>query len=524
MPSDFIIKNALIIDGSGIPSFTGDVAVAGGKITAIGKNLPSTGKNTVDAKGYILSPGFIDTHGHSDVSVIASPEATGKISQGVTTEISGNCGLSVFPVTRHNREHLQELYKNYDVKISWRDADDYSILLDKVQPSINVSSLCGHNTLRAAVMGYGDLKPSSIQLNNMKTLLGISICNGAAGLSSGLIYVPGIFSGKNEIVLLLEELAKTNKPYTTHLRSEGALLLESIDEAVDAVMKSGQKKLHISHLKTAGSGNWHKIDDVFQKISQAHHNGIHLTADRYPYTESMTQLSCYMPAPYDRMDDIKFHEHVQNPAKFAEFTETLKRMPEERWKTLRIISSTAEFAEKGFGKTFADFASMSGMNPWDICAAILKEDTAGATAASAGMSEENMSRILSQDYVACGSDETARPLDYSLGRSHPRGFGSFPRYINVLRKNMSLEKIIRKVTSLPADIYNLHERGRIVVENAADLVLLNPDKLSDTANFADPHRISEGILKVWVNGVLTWEDGALTGKRAGKYLRPGFIK
>lgn len=519
MNQEFIIRNALIVDGSGRAPFKGDVAVADGKITAIGEKLPSTGIKTIDADGLVLSPGFIDTHGHSDVSVIAAPESTGKISQGVTTEISGNCGLSVFPVTRHNREHLQELYRHYDVKINWHDADDYSMLIDKVRPAMNLCSLCGHNTLRAAVMGYGDLKPSFSQLNTMKTLLGVSISNGAAGLSSGFFYIPGKFSGEKEIVLLLEELSRTNKPYTTHLRSEASLLLESIDEALDAVMKSGQKKLHISHLKTAGRENWHKIDDVFQRISMAHHNGIHLTADRYPYTESMTQLSSYLPEPYDRMDDIRLHGHIQDPANFAEFTEALKRMPEERWKTLRLISTAAKFAEKGFGKTFAEFASMSGMNPWDICASILKDDTAGATAASAGMSEDNMRRILNQDYVTCGSDETARPLDYSLGRSHPRGFGSFPRFINIAGKNLSLEKIIRKITSLPADIYNLHDRGRIVADHAADLVLFNPGKLEDSANFADPHRVSEGVMKVWVNGVLTWENGSLTGQRAGKYLK-----
>ncbi|HBC87014.1 MAG TPA: hypothetical protein DCZ94_08680 [Lentisphaeria bacterium] len=518
MDKDFIIRDALIIDGSGRAGTVGDVAVGKGKITAIGKNLPSTGINAIDAKGLVLSPGFIDSHGHSDVSVIAAPESTGKVSQGVTTEISGNCGLSVFPVTRHNREHLQDLYKQYDVKISWNDADDYSVLIDKVQPAINMSSLCGHNTLRAAVMGYGDLKPSLSQLNTMKTLLGMSICNGAAGLSSGFFYIPGKFSEKREIVLLLEELSRSNKPYTTHLRSEASLLVESIDEALDAVMKSGQKKLHISHLKTAGRENWHKIDAVFQRISQAHHNGIHLTADRYPYTESMTQLSSYLPEPYDRMDDIKLHEHIQDPAKFAEFTEALRRMPEERWKTLRIISTTAKFAEKGFGKTFAEFASMSEMNPWDICASILKDDTAGATAASSGMSEDNMIRILQQDYVSCGSDETARPLDYSIGRSHPRGFGSFPRFINIVRKGMSLEKAIRKVTSLPADIYNLHDRGRIVLDHAADLVLFDPDKLEDTADFAEPHKLSKGIMKVWVNGVLSYDEGVMTGERGGRYL------
>ena len=218
MKFDLLIKNALIVDGSGATPFLGDVGIARSKIEAVGKNICSeTPLNSFDAEGNALTPGFIDTHGHSDVSVIAAPESTGKISQGITTEISGNCGLSVFPVTRHNREHLQELYKNYDVKITWKDADDYSMLIDKAQPSINISSLCGHNTLRAAVVGYGDLKPSLSDLNTMKTLLGVSISNGAAGLSSGFFYIPGKFSEKKEIVLLLKELLLQHLQFLQHL-------------------------------------------------------------------------------------------------------------------------------------------------------------------------------------------------------------------------------------------------------------------------------------------------------------------
>jgi len=519
MNTDFVIKNSLVVDGSGRPPFNGDVSVKKGKITAVGRKLPSTGLTAIDAKGLVLSPGFIDTHGHSDISLFAAPEATSKISQGITTEISGNCGLSVFPVTDRNKEHLQELYKQYNVKINWKNVDDYADKMNRVGPAINISSLCGHNTLRAAVMGYDEVVATDEQVNEMSEYLRSSLKDGAVGFSTGFLYIPGKFSDRKEVVGLLRILSHTSKPYTTHLRSEGDFLIESLDDTVSSSIAAGNRKIHISHLKTSGKDNWHKIDDALLRISQACGKGMSASADRYPYIESMTQLSAYLPSPYNRMDDIKLKNFLKEDRNFRIFSSDLKLLPAARWKTLRLISTSANFAKPGFGKSFSDYGNEIKMDPAELCSKILREDTAGATAASAGMCEENLKKILSTDFVACGSDETSRPLDYSLGRSHPRGFGSMPRFINYLKPVMRLEKIIFRMTSMSAQIFNLKDRGLVAPGYAADLVLWNPDTIDDTANFAEPHGLSKGIMKVWVNGVLSYEEGTMTGKRAGKYLR-----
>ncbi len=518
MYHDFVIQNALVIDGSGKAPFKGDVAVKGGKISAVGKKLPETGLKTIDAKGLALSPGFIDTHGHSDISLLAEPASISKISQGITTEICGNCGLSVFPVSERNRAHLQDLYSQYDVRIRWKDVEDFAKTLNKANPSINISSLCGHNTLRAAVMGYDEATATGKQISEMQKLLQVSLKHGAVGLSTGFLYIPGKFADRKEIVSLLKILSPTVKPYTTHLRSEGDFLIESIEETVSVSAEAKNRKIHISHLKTAGKENWHKLGDVFILISQAQKSGMALTADRYPYIESMTQLSAYLPSPYNKMDDIKLKKYLQDESNYREFIRALKSLPADRWKTLRLISTSAKFERAGFGRTFADFASKTGIHPAELCAKILRWDTAGATAASAGMSKENMKKIISKDFVSCGSDETARPLDYSLGRSHPRGFGSMPRFINCLRSVMPLEKIVSKMTSLPAKIFNLRDRGLIKSGYFADLVLWDPEELDDTADFANPHQLSKGISKVWVNGILSYDAREMTGKRGGRYL------
>ena len=523
---DFLVKNALIVDGSGSEPQLGCVAVAEDKIIAVEPEISDDrAEKVIDAEGFMLSSGFIDSHGHSDISLLAAPEATGKISQGITTEISGNCGLSVFPVTEYNREHLQELFSHYNIIIDWSDINEYVAKLAERCPAMNLASLCGHNTLRASVVGYENVSIDENELAEMQESLRNSLKNGATGFSTGLLYVPGKFAEKNEFLQLGKVLAEFDKPWTSHLRSEGNTLLEAMDEFIGTAEKAGCSKIHISHLKTAGKANWHKLDDVFLRISQAHQEGegIGITADRYPYIESMTQLSAYMPSPYSDMDDISLMRHLSESANFAKCVDVLDRNhSRDDWERKRLVSTSANFAINGLGRNFIELSEMLTLPPAEICARLLRDDSAGTTAASKGMSEENMMRILQQPFVCCCTDESARPEDFSIGRSHPRGFGSFPEFFSLIEPILGAGEAIRKMTSLPAEIFGLNQRGRVLPGFFADLVLFDPGKMlkpEKVANFANPHTKAEGIEKVWVNGILTYEDKAMTGNRNGKFAR-----
>ena len=495
-----VIKNALIYDGSGGKPYQGTVVAVDGLIKlCTQEDLTVPSDYVFDAKGLALAPGFIDAHSHSDMSILAAPEAVGKVSQGITTEIIGNCGLSVYPITKHNHEHLQELYRNYNVDILWTDLKGYQAELARRNPAIDLVPLVGHNTLRASLCGYGKHKLTVSESSELQNSLAQCFEQGAQGFSTGLLYVPGKFADSKELTELLKTVAEYDKIYTTHLRSEGKKLSESLIETFDAVLRAGLRRLHISHLKVAGAANWHKIDELFSLLEEARRHGIELSADRYPYTESMTQLSVILPEPYDDMDDVNLEETLQNENEYTKIKTALKALPTERWRTVRLVS--AKGYEKFCGRAFESIAESKNINPADLCAEILCSDATGALAAFQGMKEENMLRIMQQDFVVCGTDESARPLDYSIGRSHPRGFGSMPRFCNILCQNgFSLEKVIQRITSLPAQIFSLPGKGLIKEGFTADLVLFDPSQFKDTATFAEPHQKSSGIHKVWKRG------------------------
>jgi len=515
----FLIKNAFIVDGTGKPGGTGDVLVEGDRIKDAGQHLQAVpGSEIIDGEGLTLCPGFIDAHSHSDISILAAPEAYGKISQGVTTEIVGNCGLSAFPVNRNNREHLQELYRNYGVEITWNSFREYSAEINRRNPAVNILALCGHNTLRAAGAGYEQQELSVQQQTAIQELLNDSLRQGAAGLSSGLLYVPGKFSDTKELCRMLEILADFERPYTTHLRSEGNRLIEAIEEAVAACSASGQRQLHISHLKTAGEKNWGKLDAALVAIAQASAGSLDVTADCYPYIESMTQLSMILPEPYDNMDDVAFQKFIGDEQNFAAVCARLAEYPPRRWQTVRLVSTNADGMNAFAGTTFEQIATARQTRPEKICMEILKADAAGAMAAFQGMSPENMKRIASLPFTSCGTDESARPEDYSLGHSHPRGFGAFPTFFALLKDILPLEEIIRKCTSLPASVFGLKERGRITPGAYADLILFDPMHFNSPADFAAPHKPAQGIRSVWVNGRMGYSVNNGISHRFGRFI------
>ena len=267
--SKILIGNAEIIDGTGASPFCGWVLVEGERIRAVSPSpLQVEDAEFVDARGLTLVPGFIDAHAHSDLSLLAAPEAEGKISQGITSEISGNCGLSAFPIrTEEVRAHLQELYKIYGIPLDWNDFQSYTEVLSARKPSINAGFLCGHNTLRANILGYENVQGTPGDLEREQRLLREMLEQGALGLSSGLLYVPGKFASREEMTGLATVLRKFDRPYTTHLRSEGERLLESVEEALEVAASAGIR-LHLSHLKTAQPRNWHKIDALLKRLAE----------------------------------------------------------------------------------------------------------------------------------------------------------------------------------------------------------------------------------------------------------------
>ena len=515
-----LIKNCTLIDGSGKSRSKSDVAICGNKIVAIARSLSTTGvKNIINAQEKVLSPGFIDCHTHSDMSILAAPEASGKLSQGVTTDIIGNCGLSVFPVSNLNRDHLNSLYKNYDININWDDLYGYSKELIKRQPAINIATLCGHNTLRASNLGYKNIIPDKHQLTSMRQDLEQALKSGAKGLSTGLLYTPGKFAKTAELTHLLGTLPLFDTIYATHIRSEGDQLIESIEEAIHLAKEAKVRKLHISHLKASQQRNWSKLDDVFQIIKKAQTDGLNITADRYPYTESMTQLSIILPPPYDSMPDSQIEIELIDQSKFTLLTNDLSNYKRERWENTRLANTGYIPFIQYIGLNFIEISDKLNKPPHLICAELIQANSTGTMGAFKGMCPENLKKVLAADYVCCGSDESSRPLDYCIGRSHPRGFGSMPRFIRMHQElGIHLEESIRRITSQPADIFGLTGRGMVATGYCADLVLFDPERFIDTADFTNPHSLSLGIDKVWVNGQLSFDQQLIQHKRSGQLI------
>ncbi len=511
-----LITNVLIVDGTGSPARGGEVLIVDGSIARVSYRRGGIGAASApvfDGRGLMLTPGFIDAHGHSDMSLLAAPEAVGKISQGITSEVAGNCGLSPFPVTDLNRDHLEALWRGYDVRITWSDYVGYRRELLRRAPAINLYSQCGHNTLRAAVAGYEKEALSSAELNAMKCLLLRELQSGAVGFSTGLLYTPGVFSTSDELVALLRVLTPFLRVYTTHLRSEGNRLIESVEESVRLCRESGQRYLHLSHLKTAGAANHHKIDELLELIRRDREDGrLTITADRYPYIESLTQLSVTLPDPYDKMDDVSLMSFLQDDANFQTVAAALQAQGDERLHRIRLVSTGYLPFKRYIGLKFLDISNICLRSASSLIAELLRRDAPGAMAAFCGMSVENLRRILHLPFVACGTDESARPQSFELGVSHPRGFGSMPRFIRMLTdEDFSFEAAVARVTSLPARIFNLSNRGSVAEDMAADLVLLDPDRFYSEANFSQPHELASGVAAVWVNGKLKYQPDAGRG-------------
>ena len=507
---NILFTNVELFDGTGRPPFKADVAVKDDKIAAVTDRgaLNKTGSTVVDGKGMALTPGFIDVHTHSDSSAALVSGGDSKISQGVTTDISGNCGLSWYLEGVQKKEGLKALYGNFSAYADW---------VEKSSPTVNTAHLCGHNSLRVKVMGYEQRHADKEEIRQMKVLLADALKNGAAGFSAGLFYLPGNFASTEEMKELASLLKGTGKPYATHVRCEAGKLLESLEEAVE-IAKAGDNNLEISHLKTSGVNNWKKLDEAFAIIENARNAGMNILADRYPYIHSATTLRVLVSAPYNVIDTATLCGKLKESAEFqAEITALLKKsVPRPLERTLLMNSPIPEHRQY-YGMSMVEIGAKMGCSPEEAVVKLLSSGVS-PNAAFGTMCEENLERILAKPYVISGSDGNV--CSYDDSGTHPRAFGTFPRFYRIASKFCDPAAVIRRMTALPAAKFNLESRGIIAPGYYADLVLLDLERFSSPADYAVPNRIAEGVDSVYVNGSLAYSaDCSVKTSRAGRMLR-----
>lgn len=521
-----ILRDGTVYDGSGSAPFVADVGVVGDRIAFVGRGRDFTAENVFDARGLCVSPGFIDTHGHSEFTLLAEPSAQGKVLQGVTTEINGNCGLSAAPLTGDALARREADLREYDIQERWSSLAEYFGILAARRPALNYVTLVGQGNLRASVMGYSSRKPSASEMQKMKMLLLDTLGEGAFGLSTGLIYPPGMYSGTGELIELAAAGGNTRPRdfiYATHMRSEGDGLLEAVDEAL-TVGREARVKVHISHIKTAGRNNWHKASKAAGMLEEARMEGRAVTCDRYPYTAASTDLDSVLPG-------WVFEGGAGDELRRLAETATRRKISEELaaeghdWETVRISSVSSERNRWMEGKSLARAALVLKRDPVEALIGILVEERLKVGAIFHSMSEENLERFLSLPFTMVGSDSSVRADTGPTrrGRPHPRGFGSFPRFLRWVLDSgaMTLEEAVRRITGLPALTFGLQERGFIRSGFHADITVFDPRRIQDRATYEEPFLGPEGISRVMVNGRVVAVEEEMTGESPGVVLRPG---
>lgn len=519
---DLMIKNVRILDGTSAPWFRGGVAIKDGRICKVGNLRGCKAKEIIDGEDKYLSPGFIDIHAHSDVTLPSYPQAESRILQGITTEIGGDCGLSVAPVSRDPNKRKQ--LKDYvgDLPYTWETVGEYLDDLEAKRPSVNFGTAVGHGSLRIYAMGFEDRKPTAEEMEVMKAALRQALEDGAFCMSSGLIYPPGCYSDVEEMAELCKELVPYGAFYETHMRNEGDYVVESLKEAIEVCRRSGAP-LQVCHHKIVNKQNWLKSKITIPMIEAAREEGLDVKTDQYPYEASATTMDSNIPQwAFDGGMEALL-KRLEDPEIRAKLREEANASHVGRWGDIYVAYAESDKNQKYVGKSIAEIAEIRGVDPADACFDLVYDEKGRCNEVNYGMCEEDIEYIMKQPYVMPGSDGNSVSLDYP-GQPHPRWYGTFPRIIAHYcrdRKLFPLETAIFKITGLPASRLGLSDRGLIKEGMWADLVLFDFDTIQDTPTYNDPKRPCQGILRVYVNGQLTAKDGVHTGARCGKVLRKG---
>ena len=523
---DIIVKDGNVLNGLGAPLQNTDIGIKGDKIKAIGNLSSSTSDLLIDAKNLTVSPGFIDIHTHTDTELLVNPRAESKIHQGITTEVSGNCGYSPFPLAIEVRDELSsQLEEQYGISVSWNNIDGFFRAIEKRKTAINYMSFTGHGSLRSFVVGNNDVVPTKEQMYKMKRLLAQSIEFGSLGLSTGLEYAPGSYASTEELTELCRVVSSHNGIYATHMRNEDDTVEEAIEEALKISREAGVN-LEISHLKACNKSNWHKVDNMLEMIHKSYDAGLPVHADRYPYNAWGTGLTSFLPL-WSRQGDT---DEILSRLRSKELQNKIGSYAEGRaeriggWNRVVISSCHSDGNKIWEGKSIFDCSIESTKEPFEFIKDLLIEERNRVGVIGFAMNEDNLKKVLSSPLVMIGSDGSAvAPYGkLSKGKPHPRFYGTFPRVLGKYcreEKVFSLPEAVRRITSMSAEKLNLKKRGVIAKDYYADITIFNADTVIDNATYSDPHRYPTGIEYVIVNGKLTIDRGKHTEALAGKILR-----
>jgi len=537
LPSfDLVITNGHIIDGTGSPWYSGDLGIRDGKIAAIGNLSQAARKRTLDAKGMVVAPGFIDMLGQSEDTILVDPRLPSKIYQGVTTEITGEGG-SIAPLNDAIITADKTKYDHLKITPDWRSFRQYFARLEKQGMGINLASYVGATQVRRVILGDADVQPTAAQLEQMKSLVREAMRDGTVGVSTSLEYAPAPYARTEEIIALAAEASKFGGVYATHMRSEGDAIMTALDETL-RIGKEAQIPVEIWHLKVAGKTNWGRMPEVVAKLDGARAQGMDVTADTYAYPAWSNDFSAFIPPWAHDGGDAKLIERLKDPATRARIRKDMLTPSNDwdnEWHEIPGPEAVIVCAVQNpkllplQGKTLADVAKLWNKDPMDALFDLLIEDDAFTSVAVFGMSEPDVALALQQPWISVDNDSSGTSPEGILGQEHPhpRAYGTFPR---ILRKyvreenKLTLEDAIRKFSALPAQRMRLVDRGVLKAGMWADVVVFDPMTVKDVATFAEPNRLSQGMEYVLVNGAAVIDQGKMTGALPGKVLRgPGHV-
>ncbi len=535
---DIVVTAGLLVDGTGAPARAGELGILGGRITAVaapGGLAASPRTRTLDAHGMVVAPGFIDMLGQSELTLLVDPRAASKITQGITTEITGE-GNSAAPQSDALIKADHDAWAALALTPDWRTFREYFARLEKQGIGLNFASYVGATQVRRMVLGDEDVQPTPAQLDAMKTLVRDAMRDGAVGVSTSLLYPPAPYAKTEELIALASEAAKLGGIYATHMRDEADKEMAAVDEAV-RIGREAHIPVEIWHIKAAGRKNWGKMKDVLARIEDARRGGLDISADTYAYPAWGNSLVAILPPSAQAGGSEKLLSRLADPKERVRIKQEILTPTSDwdnEWRSVPtpeswlVISVTNEALRPLQGKTLAQIAAQWHVDALDAALDVIAKDRAMTFVAVFAMSEDDVALALKQPWVSIGVDSPGVSPEGILGKdlSHPRGYGAFT---HVLRKYvreehlLTLEDAVRKFTSLPARKMGLRERGVLEAGTWADVVIFDPQTVRDVTTFENPNRFSEGMRFVLVNGVPVVDEGKMTGARPGKVLRgPGY--